>query len=159
MLIVLRGNAASGKSTVALLLQDRLDRPAAILSQDHFRRSIYAEREQDSLAHADLLEAAALHCLGRGHHVILDGIFHAGRYGPMLERVAAASDDARFYAFDPTFAETVRRHAMRPKAAEFSADEMASWYHGWQALPFVDEHRITATEALEQIVARILHGA
>lgn len=48
MLIVLRGNAASGKSTVALLLQDRLDRPAAILSQDHFRRSIYAEREQDS---------------------------------------------------------------------------------------------------------------
>ena len=50
MVIVLRGNAASGKSTVALLLQDRLDRPAAILSQDHFRRSIYAEREQDSLA-------------------------------------------------------------------------------------------------------------
>ena len=67
MVIVLRGNAASGKSTVALLLQDRLDRPAAILSQDHFRRSIDAEREQDSLAHADLLEAAALHCLGRGH--------------------------------------------------------------------------------------------
>ena len=61
MLIVLRGNAASGKTTVARLLQERLDGPAALLSQDHFRRGIYAEREQDSLAHADLLEAAARH--------------------------------------------------------------------------------------------------
>lgn len=92
MLIVLRGNAASGKSTVARLLQERLDGPAALLSQDLFRRGIYAEREQDSLEYADLLEAAARHCLGRGHHVILDGIFHAGRYGPMLERVAPTSE-------------------------------------------------------------------
>ncbi|WP_144861764.1 AAA family ATPase [Micrococcus luteus] len=40
MLIVLRGNAASGKTTVARLLQERLDGPAALLSQDHFRRGI-----------------------------------------------------------------------------------------------------------------------
>lgn len=49
--------------------------------------------------------------------MILDGIFHAGRYGPMLQRVAAASDDARFYAFNLTFDETARRHAMRQKGS------------------------------------------
>ena len=156
MLVVLRGNAASGKTTVARLLQSQLDGPVAVLSQDHFRRDVYAEREQESLAQADLLEAAARHCLARGHHVILDGIFHAGRYGPMLQRIAAASDDARFYAFDLTFAETVRRHATRPKAGDFSAEEMASWHHGWQPLDFVAEHRITAAETPEEVVERIL---
>lgn len=156
MLIVLRGNAASGKTTIARLLQARLDGPVAVLSQVHFRRDIYAEREQQSLAHADLLEAAALHCLGRDHHTILEGIFHAGRYGSMLERVASASDDARFYAFDLPFAETARRHRMRPKVAQFTVQEMAAWYHGWQPLPFVDEHRITAVESRGEIVTRIL---
>lgn len=76
----------------------------------------------------------------------------------MLERVAAASDDARFYAFDLPVAETARRHAMHPKAARFTAQEMALWYHNWQPLAFVDEHRITAAESPEEIVARILGG-
>ena len=159
MLVVLRGNSASGKTTVARLLQARLAAPVAGLGQDHFRRDVYAEREQESLAHADLLEAAARHCLARGHHVILDGIFHAGRYGPMLHRITAASDDARFYAFDLTFEETARRHATRPKAGDFSAEEMAAWYHGWQPLDFVAEHRITAAETPEEVVERILLDA
>lgn len=73
--------------------------------------------------------------------MILDGIFHAGRYGPMLHRVAAASDDARFYAFD------------------LSLEEMAAWYHGWQPLDFVAEHRITAAEPPEEVVERILRHA
>lgn len=50
MLVVLRGNSASGKTTVARLLQARLAGPVAVLSQDHFRRDVYAEREQESLA-------------------------------------------------------------------------------------------------------------
>lgn len=49
MLVVLRGNSASGKTTVARLLQARLAGPVAVLSQDHFR-DVYAEREQESLA-------------------------------------------------------------------------------------------------------------
>ena len=108
MLVVLRGNSASGKTTVARLLQARLAGPVA------------------------------------------------GRYGPMLHRVAAASDDARFYAFDLTFEETVRRHATRPKVGDFSAEEMAAWYHGWQPLDIVAEHRITAAEPPEEVVERIL---
>ncbi|WP_284976095.1 AAA family ATPase [Arthrobacter sp. efr-133-TYG-104] len=156
MLIVVRGNSGSGKSTIAAALQQALGWPTTILSQDHFRRIVYPEREQESLAHADLLEAAAAHCLRAGHHVILEGIFNAQRYSAMLEGIAAQSNDARFYAFDLTFDETVRRHDMRPQATDFTADEMQAWYHGWQPLSFVEEERINASEAPSRIVARIL---
>jgi predicted kinase len=159
MLVVLRGNSGSGKSTVAAALQRELGWPTAILSQDHFRRIVYREREQESLAHADLLEVAAAHCLSAGHHVILEGIFNAERYSAMLERIAAQSDDARFYAYDLTFDETVRRHAMRPQATDFTEDEMLAWYHGWQPLSFVEEERINESESPGRIVASILGTA
>lgn len=74
MLVVLRGNSGSGKSTIALLLQQTLPGPTAILSQDYFRRVVYREREQTSLALAALLEVAADHCLRSGQHVILEGL-------------------------------------------------------------------------------------
>lgn len=156
MLIVLRGNSGSGRSTVARMLQTALGPHTALLSQDYFRRIIYQEREQESLAHADLLENAALHCLDRGENVILDGIFNAPRYSPMLERIAKRCDDARFFAFDLSFDETTRRHATRPKATEFSIDEMRGWYHGWQPLSFVAEDRITADVSPTEIVERIM---
>ncbi|BDZ64310.1 AAA family ATPase [Agromyces mangrovi Wang et al. 2018] len=114
MLIVLRGNSGSGKSTVARLLQAELDGPAANLGQDHFRRIVYREREHESMAHAELLELAAVHCLGRGDHVILEGIFSTHHYSDMIERIAAHATDARFFAFDLDFDETARRHATRP---------------------------------------------
>ncbi|PYI38403.1 kinase [Arthrobacter psychrolactophilus] len=155
MLVVIRGNSGSGKSTIARLLQSKLGKLTAVLQQDHFRKVIYHEREQESLAHADLLEIAATHCLNRGHNVILEGIFNASRYGGMLERVAAHSDDARFYSFALSFEETVNRHSTRPQATEFSAKDMRGWYHGWQPLPFVSEMRIVADETPEQIVERI----
>lgn len=85
--------------------------------------------------------------------------FNAERYSAMLERIAAQSDDARFYAYDLTFDETVRRHAMRPQATDFTEDEMRAWYHSWQPLSFVEEERINASESLGRIVARILGTA
>lgn len=158
MLVVLRGSSGSGKSTVARLLQEELGPPTAVLQQDHFRRVIYREREQESLLHADLLEAAARHCLGRGHNVVMDGIFNAPRYAPMLQRVAGLVEDARFYAFDLTFEETARRHGARPEADEFTVDRMATWYRGWQPLPFVNEQRITESETESDIVERIIRN-
>ncbi len=156
MLIVLRGNAASGKTTVASQLQQRLPRPTAVLSQDYFRRSIYDELERESGAHSDLLEAAACHCIGLGQNVVLDGIFNARRYSAMLERISHTAQDARFYAFDLSFEETVRRHETRPKSSEFTSLEMSEWYHGWQPLLFVEERRIDHSESVEEIVGRIL---
>jgi len=134
----------------------KLAGPTAVLHQDYFHRVIFREQGTDGMAHADLLEAAAIHSLDAGNHVVMDGIFNARQYEDLLGRVAARTNDARFYAFDLSFDETIRRHAMRPKAAEFDVEEMRSWYHGWQPLAFVQERPIKASESAEAIVDRIL---
>ncbi|TFD57251.1 hypothetical protein E3T39_14650 [Cryobacterium suzukii] len=54
MLIVLRGNSGSGKSTIAARLQSELPGPTAVLRQDYFRRMIYDEQEHAGLAAARL---------------------------------------------------------------------------------------------------------
>jgi predicted kinase len=77
VLIVLSGNSGSGKSTVARLLQEQLGGATAVLEQDYFCRVIYREFDQRTMAHADLLEHAAVHCLEQGQTVILDGIFNS----------------------------------------------------------------------------------
>ncbi|WP_141366973.1 AAA family ATPase [Glutamicibacter uratoxydans] len=71
-LIVLRGNSGSGKSTIASLLQRELGALAAVLAQDHFCWAVYREPDQRGMAHAQLMKAAAKHCLTQGHAVILD---------------------------------------------------------------------------------------
>lgn len=167
MLVVLRGNSGSGKSTVARLLQERLREtgPTAVLAQDVLRRHVYREREQEGLAHAELLVVAAGHCLEAGHHVIIEGILNARRYGPYLERVDVRAevagvepDDRRWYAFDLSLEETLRRHAGRPQAAEFGEDSLRRWYHGWNPLTSVTERRIGPEETAEEVVDRILVG-
>ncbi len=159
---MIRGNSGSGMTTLAAALQHALGWPTAVIGQDHFRRVVYRERQDagtaDGMEHAALLEAATMHCLAAGHHVVLEGILRADRYSAMLERVSAASDDARFCAFDLTFDETLDRHVGRPEAAEFTPDRMREWYRGWDPLPFVAEERIGPGEALPDIVRRIVDG-
>lgn len=160
MLVVLRGGAGSGKSTVAAALQRELGWPAAVLGQDHFRRVVFNERtgesHPDGMEHAALLELAAAHLLAAGRHVVIEGILAASRYAPMLERLAAGTADARFLAYDLTLEETERRHATRPQAAHFGADELREWFRGWDPLPFVDEQRIGPEASVEDVVDRVL---
>ncbi|MDT0235406.1 AAA family ATPase [Curtobacterium sp. BRB10] len=160
MLIVIRGASGSGKSTLAAQLQKELEWPTAVLSQDHFRRTVFKERRDagraDGMEHAALLEVVAKHCLSAGHDVVLEGIFQSARYATMLERVASTSADVRFYAFDLSFEETLQRHAGRSLASEVSPDQMRAWYRGWDPLPFVMEQPILPSEELAAVTQRIL---
>jgi predicted kinase len=162
VLIVIRGASGSGKSTLAARLQQELGWPTAVLGQDHFRRTIYKEREDaghaDGMEHAALLEVAVKHYLSAGYDVVPEGIFQSARYAAMLERVSSTSADARFYAFDLSFEETLRRHAGRSLASEVSPDQMRAWYRGWDPLPFVTEDPILPGEELAAVARRILRG-
>ncbi|APE37134.1 hypothetical protein BOX37_28000 [Nocardia mangyaensis] len=155
-LVVIRGNSASGKSTTAIAVQRRFEQgQCAVVSQDLVRRNMIREADEPGAFNIDLIEEIARSCLGRGMVVIVEGILHVQRYGTMLERLADSAGTSLFYSFDLTFAQTLTRHAGRPQAATIPPEQMASWYHGWQPLPFVDEVRIDASWTLDAVSDRI----
>ncbi len=126
-----------------------------MVAQDIVRRTILREHDESGAFSVALIETIVASCLDRGMVVVVEGILDADHYGAMLERLRRRPERALFYAWDLSFEETVRRHQMRPEAAEFTVDNMRSWYHGWQPLPFADETRIDATWSLDAAVERI----
>lgn len=154
--MVLRGNSGSGKSTVASALQQYFEPGGClVVPQDRVRREMLGEPDTVDGGNVDLIEVIASWGLDRGLVVVIDGILHAGRYQRMLERLSVRAEAAHFYAWDLEFEETVRRHDQRPQRDEFSAREMADWFHGWQPLDFVDEHRLDASISAVDAMRRI----
>jgi predicted kinase len=156
-LIVLRGNSGSGKSSVAAALGAAYGRGLAWVSQDLIRRNILREHDRPGAVNVGLIDTVARHCLDAGYHVIMDGIFYAGHYEPMLAGLRADHrGQSRFYYFDISLAETLRRHATRPQAAEFGPAEMTGWYRARDLLGSVPEQVIGESATLDQATGLIL---
>lgn len=77
-LVILRGDAASGKTTTALALRDTLGSKVALIHQDYFRREILVNDDstQRSGDAGILIVGAAREAMNLGYDVILDGIFN-----------------------------------------------------------------------------------
>ncbi|UGT43693.1 zeta toxin family protein [Nocardia yamanashiensis] len=156
VLVVIRGNSGSGKSTTAMAVQQRFGRAEClVVQQDTVRRLMLREGDVSGGVNVELIEHIARFGLERGLVVIVEGILDAGRYGGMLERLGGVAGCALHYCFDLSFEETVVRHATRPQAQMFSVGQMAEWYRGWQPLPFVEEVRLDVGWELGAIVERI----
>lgn len=59
------------------------------------------------------------------------------------------------YYLDVSLAETLRRHATRPQASEFSADDMRGWYQPADLLGVDGEHVIPQHSSMEESIAYI----
>ncbi|MFD4021637.1 AAA family ATPase [Streptomyces sindenensis] len=77
--MVIRGNSASGKSSVAQGLRDHHGRGIAIVSQDVIRRNVLREHDTARGANIALLGSIAREALNAGFHVVLEGILYADR--------------------------------------------------------------------------------
>lgn len=62
-LIVLRGNSASGKTSVATGIRNRYGRGIAIISQDNLRRTVLRERDTPDGANIGLIDTVARYAL------------------------------------------------------------------------------------------------
>jgi hypothetical protein len=156
-LIVIRGNSASGKSAVAAEIRRRHGRGLAIVGQDNLRRQVLRERDVPGGANIDLIDLTARFALDRGFHVIVEGILHAGHYGQMLTALIADQTGlARAYYLDVPWAETLRRHATKPQAAEYGATEMRGWFRERDLLPGGLEQVIPAESTLDETARRIM---
>jgi predicted kinase len=140
-LIIVRGNSGSGKSTVARRLQRGHGRGCALVEQDYLRRILLRERDRPGGLAVGLLEQTVRYALDGGYHVVLEGILHRARYGPMLHRLITAHVGVTTVVyFDVSLDETLRRHSLRPQAAEFTAEQMRGWYEPRDVLGVPGEH-------------------
>ena len=157
LLITLRGNSRSGKSTVAAKLRAAYGRGIAIIPQDVVRREILRERDVPDAVNVDLLGIMARHILEQGVHVVLEGILYASHYGPMLDSLRRAHGGPTFgYYFDIPYETTVERHWTKSNCADWSPEDMRGWYREKDLLPGHAERIIGPESPVEETVERIL---
>jgi adenylylsulfate kinase-like enzyme len=157
VLIVLRGNSASGKSTIAATVRERHGRGIAIVGQDNLRRIVLREHDRPHAANIGLIGMVARYALDVGYHVIVEGILYAAHYGDMVTGLCADHRGLTCcYYLDVPFEETLRRHQTKPQAAEYGRAEMSDWYHERDFLPGGIEQVIPAEASLDTAVDRIM---
>lgn len=156
-LIVLRGNSASGKSTLASELQRSLGPGTANIGQDHFRRVVLREHDVPDGDNIGLLANTIRYCAGIGYHVIVEGILVASHYRDMLCRLIAdhAGRSHVFYLEVP-LDEASRRHQERPLAMEVSPAEFRRWYVPSDLLGVPGEVVLDATADVSVTVGAIM---
>lgn len=159
-LVVVRGNSASGKSSVADGLREAFGRGLAIVGQDNLRRVVLRERDRHGGANIGLIDTTARYALNAGYHVVVEGILSAERYGPMLQRLV---DDhagvTRCYYLDVPFEETLRRHATKQDPqllANVTEQHLREWYRERDLLPGGVETVIGADSTLAATVELIM---
>ncbi|MEU0061558.1 AAA family ATPase [Streptomyces sp. NPDC006334] len=160
-LIVIRGNSASGKSSVAAGLREKFGRNLAIVGQDNLRRIVLRERDRPGGANIGLIDLTARYALNNGFHVVVEGILYADRYGTMLQDLVRAHQGlTRCYYLHVPFEETVLRHATKPDAeylAQVNEGHLRDWYREKDLLPNGLETVVDAAGTLDDTVQQILH--
>ncbi|WP_179888475.1 M15 family metallopeptidase [Streptomyces sp. wa1063] len=158
--MVLRGNSASGKSSVAQGLRDHYGRGVAIVGQDVIRRNVLREHDTTGGANIALLGRIARQALDAGFHVVLEGILHADRYGHMITSLVRDHRGvSACYYLDVPLESTLARHASKADAAyleQVTDSHLTSWYRELDLLPGGLEAVIPVDSTLQETVARIV---
>ncbi|MGO4457918.1 AAA family ATPase [Streptomyces sp. M-16] len=159
-LVVVRGNSASGKSSVAAGIRDRFGRGLALVGQDNLRRTVLRERDRPGAANIGLIDSVARYALDAGYHVLVEGILSADRYGTMLTRLLADHRGVSCcYYLDIPIAETLLRHATKADPAyraQVTERELRDWYRERDLLPGGVETVIGADSTLDGTVGLIM---
>ncbi|MFJ4973026.1 M15 family metallopeptidase [Streptomyces sp. NPDC088755] len=158
--MVIRGNSASGKSSVAQGLRDHHGRGIAIVGQDMIRRIVLREHDTPRGANIALLSRIARDALDAGFHVVLEGILYADRYSHMISSLVRDHRGvSRCYYLDVPLEVTRTRHASKADAAylqQVTDDHLTSWYRELDLLPEGLETVISADSTLQDTLARIV---
>ncbi|MFG2576315.1 AAA family ATPase [Streptomyces sp. NPDC048481] len=159
-LIVIRGNSASGKSSVAAGLREKFGRNLAIVGQDNLRRIVLRERDRPGGANIGLIDLTARYALNNGFHVVVEGLLYADRYGTMLTNLMRAHRGvSRCYYLDVPYTQTLLRHATKPDAEylkHVTEVHLRDWYREKDLLSGGLETVIDADSTMDESVQQIL---
>ncbi|MFD7013954.1 AAA family ATPase [Streptomyces sp. NPDC059928] len=159
-LIIVRGNSASGKSSIAARLREQFGRNLALVGQDNVRRVVLRERDRPGAANIGLIGMTARYALDAGFHTVVEGILYADRYAAMLEDlVRDHRGTSRCYYLDVPLEETLLRHATKLDLAyltQVTDEHLREWYRERDLLPNGIESVIDAGSSLDDTVKRIM---
>ena len=157
ILVVLRGNSGSGKSTVAAELRKELGDNVLLISKDMLKEDFITP---DSPSYysvlGDMIRNLADIGAKYGYIVIIDGVVGRPKHDALLSELFAKFDRNFVYTFDIPFEETLRRHATRLKSNDFGEAEMRQWYRERDHLGIEAETIIDHTKSKEEAVQMIL---
>ncbi|MEU6020709.1 kinase [Micromonospora sp. NPDC047134] len=160
VLVCIRGNSGSGKSSIARELRRRHGRGCALVEQDYLRRIVLRERDKAGGVAPALIEQTVRFALDRGYHVVLEGILHTGRHRSMLTSLREGHRGRSLFCYlDVSLAETLRRHLTRPQVTELTAEQMSGWYADHDVLGWPDELVLAETTGLDEAVEVIAAAA
>jgi len=153
MLIVIRGNSGSGKTSLAKELQKRYKEKAVVISQDLVRREMLSVSDGPDTLTIPLI----YHLLEYGHRhydiTILEGILFSRWYTPLLEKALALFDGNIYgYYYDLSLEETITRHNTKAVASEFGELELRRWWQKADLLETIPERVFTREVSLADAV-------
>ena len=156
--IILRGNSASGKTSVAKELQERLGCNTLMISQDMIRRDILHVKDGPNTLVIPLLTNLVEYGHQHTEITILEGIFKFEWYEPFFNHVKDLfGDEIYAYYWDIPFEETLRRHQTKiDKAKEYGATAMHKWWREKDYLTSITETIFHENVSLEEAVNHIL---
>lgn len=158
-LVILRGNSASGKTTVARALRERLHQPVAWVEQDYLRRTVLMEPDEPATSTIHLVDTVARYAPEEGFFTVLEGILPSCHYTEVLSALLRDyCDTTHCFYFDIPLQETLLRHETRSLRDVIPSANLRSWYRQRDTIPNLSETIIgvasSAHETVELIVKR-----
>lgn len=155
-LIVIRGPAGSGKSSVARELHETAKQKTALLPQDVFRVNIAKEQEGAAAITADVIKYAAKKFLDSHYTVILEGLFNIEQehYKRLLEDLFGYNQGSNhLYFLEISLDESIKRNTARPKGRIIDESAMREWYPKAQKTNYKLERVIDVEEkSMQEVV-------
>ncbi|EFR43556.1 AAA family ATPase [Streptococcus pseudoporcinus] len=156
-LIIIRGNAASGKSSLARALQQQLGENTLRLSQDDLRRGMLLAHDSFDTPTISLLKTLLHYGFNNCDYIILEGILKADWYQPIWHYITENPQIKTFaYYYDLTFEETVKRHSQRAKSKDFGKASLKKWWNDKDYIKTIPEQLFNAELSIEQALSHIL---
>ena len=157
-IIILRGNSASGKSTIAKALQKSIGPGTMLISQDAIRRDMLYVKDRPHNQSIPLLHNLVTFAAQHSPITILEGIFYREIYEDLFASIADLyGDNIHAYYFDLSFEETLQRHAQKPIATEIAPATLRDWWREKDYLHHITEKMLDSKMSKDDIVKLILN--
>ena len=157
-IIILRGNSASGKTTVANALRQKIGRGTFLIAQDTVRREMLWVLDEPNNKSIGLLIDLVIYGNRHCEITILEGILNSYMYLSLFKQIKELyAENVHAYYFDLPFEETLRRHKIRKQTEEIGVreEEMKSWWREKDYLNIICEKMIGSDSSEKDIVEMI----